>query len=201
MARTQAADFEERRMAIVEQAATLFAERGFLGASIADLAQACGISKSLVYHYYAAKEDILFDVMHSHVKALLDAAEEIAEQPIAAAERLRAITAAFMRLYIGAASRQRVLLNELQSLPKSRRMIVVGVQRRLINIVQAILLEIRPQLSRHSPLKRPAAMLYFGMVNWTHTWLDPEGRANPSKIAELAANIFLKGIEKSEIPE
>ena len=71
MARTQAADYEERRTAIVEQAARLFAERGFLGASIADLAEACDSSKSLIYHYYASKEDILYDVMHSHVRALL----------------------------------------------------------------------------------------------------------------------------------
>lgn len=82
MARTQAADFEKRREAIVEHAARLFAERGFLGASIADLAAACSTSKSLIYHYYASKEDILFDVMHAHVGALLDAAEEIAAQKI-----------------------------------------------------------------------------------------------------------------------
>jgi AcrR family transcriptional regulator len=200
MARTQAADFEERRAAIVEHAARLFAERGFLGASIADLAQACGVSKSLIYHYYAAKEDILFDVMHSHVRALLDAADEIGAQRISATEKLRAITAEFMRLYIGAASRQRVLLNELQSLPKRQRMIVVGIQRRLVNIVQATLVEISPELSKQPSLRRPAAMLYFGMINWTHTWLDPAGHANPAKIAELAANVFLGGIENGKIP-
>ena len=73
MARTQAADFAARRAAIVEKAAALYAERGFLGASIADLAKACRTSKSLIYHYYPSKEDILFDVMHSHVRSLLDA--------------------------------------------------------------------------------------------------------------------------------
>ncbi|HEY2444847.1 MAG TPA: TetR/AcrR family transcriptional regulator [Rhizomicrobium sp.] len=201
MARTQAADFEERRTAIVESAARLFAERGFLGASIAEIAQACGISKSLIYHYYGSKEDILFDAMHSHVRALLDAAEEISERRMPAAAKLRALTSAFMALYIGAASRQRVMLNELQSLAKGKRAIVVGIQRRLVNIVQAVLLELRPELSAHMPLKRPAAMLYFGMINWTHTWLDPEGRADPASIAELAANLFLEGMEKGKIPE
>ena len=67
MARTQAADYGVRREAIVEKAARLYAERGFLGASISDLAKVCRISKSLIYHYYPSKEDILFDVMHSHV--------------------------------------------------------------------------------------------------------------------------------------
>jgi AcrR family transcriptional regulator len=200
MARTQAADYEERRAAIVEHAARLFAERGFLGASIADLAEACHNSKSLIYHYYASKEDILFDVMHSHVRALLDAAEEIAARQIPAAARLRALTLAFMELYVGAAPRQRVLLNDLQHLPKERRATIVGIQRRLIDIVQGLLGEIRPDLAARAALRRPAAMLYFGMINWTHTWLDPEGRVRPVRIAELAASLFLEGIERTEIP-
>jgi AcrR family transcriptional regulator len=89
MARTQAADYEERRTAIVEQAAKLYAVHGFLGASLAELASACNTSKSLIYHYYASKEDILFDVMDSHVEALNHAADTILDGPGAAPERLR----------------------------------------------------------------------------------------------------------------
>jgi len=200
MARTQASDYGERREGIVDRAAELFAEQGFLGTSIADLAHACKTSKSLIYHYYESKEHILFDVMHSHVKALLDVAEEIAARPIGASEKLRAMTREFMRLYLGAAPRQRVLLNELAHLPESQRRIVVGIQRRLIDLIEKILIEIRPDLGRRSALKRPAVMLYFGMINWMHTWLDPAGRAKPAKIADLAVNTFLDGIGNAEIP-
>ena len=198
MARTQAADFGERRAAIVEHAAELFAERGFLGASIADLADACETSKSLIYHYYDSKEDILFNVMQSHVQALLDAAEAIAAQEMTPAAKLRELTLAFVRLYVGAAARQRVLLNELQRLSIEQRAIVVGIQRRLIAIVEEILAAVRPDL--RAPLKRPAAMLYFGMINWMHTWLDPNGPAAPERIAELAAGVFLDGLRDVTLP-
>jgi len=200
MARTQAEDYEERREAIVEKAASLFSRRGFHGTSIADLAEACGTSKSLLYHYYKSKEDILYDVMHSHVRALLDAAERIAAQPLSPSARLRAITLAFMQLYLGAADRQRVLLNELGHLREGQRKTIVGIQRRLIEIIEKIVTELRPQLSGAAPLKRPTAMLYFGMINWMHTWLDPAGRAKPAKIAGLAVDIFLEGISAAEIP-
>ena len=200
MARTQAADFGERRATIVEHAAKLFAERGFLGASIADLADACETSKSLIYHYYDSKEDILFDVMQSHVRALLDAAEAIAAQEIAPAAKLRELTLAFVRLYVGAAARQRVLLNELQRLPNDQRAIVVGIQRRLIAIVEDVLVAMRPELAARPAMTAPAAMLWFGMINWMHTWLDPDGRVKPERIAELAADIFLEGIDNGEIP-
>ena len=201
MARTQAADYEERRAQIVEHAAGLFAERGFLGASIADLAEVCDTSKSLIYHYYDSKEDILFDVMHSHVRALLDAAEEIAVRTIAPAAKLRELTFAFMRLYVGAAARQRVLMNELSRLPAKRRVEIVSIQRGLIAIVQEVLVQLRPDLARRAELLRPAVMLYFGMINWTHTWLDPDGAATPEQIAALAAELFLQGLGTAKIPE
>ena len=200
MARTQATDYGERREAIVEKAAKLYAERGFLGASIADLARACKTSKSLIYHYYPSKEDILFDVMHSHVAALLTTAQTVLGMQLSPTEALRAITMEFMKLYAGAAARQKVLLNELGHLPKERRAIIVGIQNRLIDMVDKLILEIRPELKARPALKRPAAMLYFGMINWTHTWMNPSGAAAPAKIAALSVNIFLDGLLKSEIP-
>jgi AcrR family transcriptional regulator len=200
MARTQSADYAIRREAIVDRAAELFAERGFLGASIADLADVLKTSKSLVYHYYDAKEDILFDVMHSHVRALLDAAEAVAAKPLPPAEKLRALTHAFMELYVDAAARQRVLLNELSRLPDEQRKTVVTIQRQLIEIVEKTIGELRPELSGRAALKRPSAMLYFGMINWMHTWLNPEGKAKPQRIADLAVNTFLNGIEKATLP-
>jgi AcrR family transcriptional regulator len=197
MARTQAADYAQRREKIVDSAAELFAEKGFLGASIADLAEMCQTSKSLIYHYYDSKEDILFDVMHSHVKSLLDAAEDIAAKPLAGAEKLKELTRAFMRLYLGAAFRQRVLLNALDNLPTEQRETIVNIQHRLIAIVEETLGEIRPSLAAGHPLGTPAAMLYFGMINWMHTWLNPQGRAKPAEIGDLAVNIFLDGISNS----
>jgi AcrR family transcriptional regulator len=201
MARTQAADFEARRTAIVEKAAALYAERGFLGASIADLAKACRTSKSLIYHYYPSKEDILFDVMHSHVHSLLDAAENVLKMPGNAADKLRSLTSEFMTLYVGAASRQRVLLNDLDHLPKARRAIIVGIQRRLVDIVEELLTEIRSDLGARTALRWPTAMLYFGMINWTHTWMNAGGPAKPDKIAKLAASVFLDGLIAADIPK
>jgi AcrR family transcriptional regulator len=200
MARPQAADYESRRAAIVEKAAGLYAERGFMGASISDLAKACKTSKSLIYHYYASKEDILFEVMHSHVAVLKQTAQAVMAQPISPVEKLRAITREFMRHYAGAAARQKVLLNELGHLPAERRAVIVGIQHELIDMIQATLSGIRPELSSKTALKLPAAMLYFGMINWTHTWMDPSGPAKPTMIADLAANLFLDGLLDAEIP-
>jgi AcrR family transcriptional regulator len=194
MARTQAPDYERRRAAIVAHAAELYARRGFPGASVADLAEACATSKSLIYHYYASKEDILFDVMASHIGELEAAAAGVASADGDPAGKLRALVHAFMRLYAGAAARQKVLLNELDHLPAARRAEIVARQRRLVETVEGLLADIQPRLRGRAGLRRPAAMLVFGMINWTHTWFDPAGPLGVDELAELAADMALDGL-------
>ncbi len=196
MARTQAADYDERREAIVTAAAALFARAGFNGASVADIASRCKSSKSLIYHYYAAKEDILYDVMIGHVQALEEAASAAIATDARPERRLREIAHRFMALYVGAADRHKVLLNDLDHLPKARRIEIVAVQRRLIETVRALFAEIEPDLKRRSDRSFAAAMLFFGMINWTHTWFDPKGPVSAGALAEMAVDLTLGGLKR-----
>ena len=194
MARPQSPDYDKRRDAILAAAARLYARRGFQGASVADLASACSTSKSLIYHYFPSKDDTLHAVMAAHLDDLVDAADE-AMQTGNAEERLRALTLAFMRLYAGARDSHKVLLNELDNLPPRQRAEVVAKQRRIISVVETLIREIRPDLN---PLTLPLTMLFFGMINWTHTWLRPQGPISAEAIADLAVNLMLDGLKEVE---
>lgn len=191
MARTQAQDYDQRREAIVEKAARLFASEGFRGASVADLAAACETSKSLIYHYYPSKEDVLYEVMASHIDQLVQDVNEAQEAPGDAKERLIRLIRSFMAHYMGAANRQKVMLNELGNLPPDRRATIVGKQRQVIAAVQKLLTEIHPELARDAARARVQTMLMFGMINWTHTWYDPKGPISPEQIADMALQRIL----------
>ena len=193
MARTQAADYDERRDAIVSKAAELYGQRGFLGSSIADLAEACGMSKSLLYHYFSSKEDILFEIMDSHVADLGQIAARVRNEPDPR-KRLFRLTEQFMEVYVPASNRHKVLLNDLDKLPPQRRKTIIAEQRVLLDAVDAILTELSPTLANKARERRAATMIYFGMINWTHTWFDPKGALDAGEIATLAVNIFLKGV-------
>lgn len=197
MARTQAADYDERKLAIVEQAAALFASRGFNGASVADIAERGKTSKSLIYHYYEAKEDILYDVMISHVRALEAAAAAALAGSAGPEQKLRDLTQLFMALYVGAADRHKVLLNDLDYVPKARRAEIVDVQRGLIESVRKLLIEIEPSLKKQPGASLTAAMLFFGTINWTHTWYDPKGAVTPETLANMAVDLTLGGIARA----
>ena len=188
MARPQSPDYDRRRAGIVDAAASLYAKRGFQGASVADLAKACDTSKSLIYHYFPGKDDILHAVMAEHLDALVEAAETAAGGGTPEA-KLRALTMSFMRLYVGAQDRHKVLLNELDNLSPAARADVVAKQRRVIALTEAILGEIA---APHDA--RVNAMLFFGMINWTHTWFDPAGPVMPEALGMRVVDLMLKGL-------
>lgn len=197
MARTQAAEYDERKLAIVEAAAALFAARGFNGASVADIAERCQNSKSLIYHYYESKEDILYDVMISHVRTLETAAADAMAGSGSAEQKLRDLTQLFMALYVTAADRHKVLLNDLDYVPKARRAEIVEVQRGLIESVRSLLVDIEPALRKRDGAGLTAAMLFFGTINWTHTWYDPKGAVGPEALADMAVDLTLGGLARA----
>ena len=194
MARTQAADYDKRREAIMRTAADLYAARGFLGTSVGQIAETGAISKSLLYHYYQSKEDILFDVMDSHIEALIEVTKAVLEEPLPAAEKIRLLSARLMEAYVEAQSHQKVLLNELVNLPGPRQKIIVDHQRWLLDAVDRLVAEIKPELAKDHPRCRATTMLFFGMLNWTHTWYDPAGKIQPAAFAAMAADTFLAGL-------
>lgn len=194
MARNQAADFEQRRETIVENAVTLFATAGFLGTSVADLAKSCKTSKSLIYHYFSSKEDILFEAMDSHVRVLWEAASKIIAMDASPEQKLQTLIHTLMHLYAGAASRHKVLANELYHLPRERRDLIIARQSQLVHAVSDIFTQIRPELKSTPELVSPAAMVFFGMINWTHIWYDPSGPASIDNVANLIVDMALHGI-------
>jgi hypothetical protein len=102
-----------------------------------------------------------------------------------------------MRLYVGAQNSHKVLLNELDNLSAERRAQVVAKQRRIIEVVESLVREIRPDLN---PMTLPLSMLFFGMINWTHTWFRPGGEMREEELARLAMGLMLDGLEGLERP-
>ncbi|MEM7569322.1 MAG: TetR/AcrR family transcriptional regulator [Pseudomonadota bacterium] len=194
MARPQAADYDERRSTILEKAAELYAQQGFNGCSIADLATACGMSKSLLYHYFSSKEDILFEIMKSHVAELADVvarADSIADPKA----RFSAQLSGFMGLYRDAVHHHKVLVNDLDKLPDERRSEIVKTEREIIAALSHSIGAIAPDLAKDPAQLKATTMLFFGMINWTHTWFKPGKALDSAQLAQLTEQLFLGGLQ------
>ena len=196
MARMRAADYGEKQQLIRDKAAALFAERGFAATSIADIAAACGTAKSLVYHYFGAKDEILYDLLRDHMARLVAGAEAALATAADPRERLRAFVRAEIALYAGARDRHRLLLNALGDLPPARRDEIKALERKLVALVRDLCIALNPALARDAALATATAMSVFGLINWTHTWYRADGPITPAAYAELAATMLLDGLTR-----
>jgi AcrR family transcriptional regulator len=74
-------DPEGRRRAVLEAASTVFAEKGFAGAKLDDVALEAGVGKGSIYLYFRDKQDLFEQLVSSAVAPLLSRFEEIAKRP------------------------------------------------------------------------------------------------------------------------
>lgn len=200
MARTQAPDYDDRRQAIADRASELFARMGFHRASISDLAEACGTSKSALYHYYSSKEAILFDILHDHTQLLLETAQGIAASGGDAVQRLRRLAESFMEIYVSSTAKHVVLLNEIASLPEEQRHEVIALQNKVVDIFLSLLMEIRPELESRHDMRKPVAMMFMGALNWTYTWFRQDGPVSPGAFADMVVDLFAAGLPAMPLP-
>ena len=197
MARTRAATFDQQRDAMLAAAAHLFAERGYPSASISDLAQAFGVSKALLYHYYRDKEHLLFDIADRYIDRLVQLTED-ADAGTAPDALLRTLIERFMVAYEHAGDFHRVLVQDVKYLSPAHRAKVRAKQRVVIDAFTRAVAAAAPDLAGDR-LLRPVTMTLFGMMNWTFTWLRADGPVAHADLAPVIADLFLGGVRRVKV--
>ena len=207
MARPRSADYPQQREAIVRTAARLFAQVGYPGTAMSDLARACGISKPLLYHYVDDKYQLLLEITEGHVRRLAALVHEVAAlaeaQSLAPEARLRLLIARFVEEYAHARHDHGVLTQDVKFLSDSDRARVLGLEREVVDAFAATILAARPDWAGGTtpgeeppvPLAKPLTMLLFGMMNWLFTWLRPDGALSHRDMAPIVADLFLGGLQ------
>lgn len=91
----------EKRERILEAAAAVFADQGFVGSTIAHVAKAAGIGKGTVYEYVKSKDELFYEVFNWYTAQFREAlAMAMPEEVLAMAppDRLRSLTKGFITL-------------------------------------------------------------------------------------------------------
>ncbi|MCE4554451.1 TetR/AcrR family transcriptional regulator [Roseateles cellulosilyticus] len=193
MARPRAPTFDAQRDDILSAAARLFAQQGFPATSMNQVAEACGVAKPTLYHYFQDKQALLARICDGHVHALLALVEAVKAEQLPPEPQLRALIERFTRAYADAQDQHRVLTSEIRFLDEAERERVLDVERRVVAAFAAALAAVRPEL-RDARLDKPLTMLLFGMINWTFTWLRPDGELSHDELAALVSDLFFGGL-------
>ena len=193
MARPRSPAFDINRETIVRTAARLFAQAGYPGTTMNDIARECGISKPLLYHYVSDKYQLLLEICDSHVSRLEGLVAEIATKRLSAEQRLRHLIARFVEEYAEARHDHGVLTQDVKFLSDADRARVLVKERRVVDAFASAIGAARPEL-KSAALDKPLTMLLFGMINWMFTWLRPDGAFSHEQMAPVVADLFLGGL-------
>lgn len=199
MARTRSKDYESIQDSIIEKTAALFASRGYAATSIGDIAQACECSKSRLYHYFDSKEAILAHMLTEHVDKLLEGCHRALKTHADPVERFEVLVDFFLGIYSVSGNKHVVLLTCLEFLPENVRRDVLRKERELVAFVRDILIRIRPDIASDG-MSHIDTMLFFGMINWTYTWFDPNGKVTSTALAQRSVDLFLNGYRTFDSP-
>jgi AcrR family transcriptional regulator len=193
MPRPRAATYDSQRDLILARAAELFARRGYTAATMNDVAAACKVSKATLYHYVRDKHALLAQIAETHVARLETLVVGIAARRMKPEARVRALIVSFMHAYAHAQHEHRVLTEDVKFLRDADRKRVLDAQRRVVAAFAQAVAALRPAAAK-AQLDKPLALLLFGMMNWTFTWLKPDGALTHETLAPVVADLFVAGV-------
>ncbi len=194
MARHRAADYDDKRNALLQVAARLFARDGFDRTSISGIAEAADVSKALLYHYYASKDALLFDIIHGHLLDLVSQVEAADDSNLSPEEHLQRLIATVLFAYRDADAMHKVQINELDKLAHGQQRVIRALERKLVDVMARALTRLNPDLKgRGEPLLKPITMSLFGILNWSYLWFRDDKPISRETYAQLVTRLFVDG--------
>ena len=91
MPRVRSDDYGTKSHAILDSAAALFAKEGYPSAKMQDIAKACGATKSMLYHYFPTKDDLLFAMLMEHLERVVHSVEDAIALHVPPRDKLQAM--------------------------------------------------------------------------------------------------------------
>lgn len=191
MPRVRADDYDAKTQAILDSAAALFAKVGYPSAKMQDIAKACGASKSMLYHYFPTKDDLLLAMLEEHLEKVIAGVEEVAAMGGSNADRFSAFVHVFTQKSAQSRRRHVIAMNDVKFLPKPMQTPLLELETQVTNLVANLLRQLNPGLP--DEVYKPYTMLLIGMLNWTDTWYRPGGKVKPQELCDRVSRLFLHG--------
>lgn len=199
MSRGRSAGYDDQRGMILARAAGLFARRGYTATSMNQVAEACGLSKATLYHYYKDKYALLLSISENHVSHLEALVVVVLAKKLTPQRQMRELIRSLVQEYADAQDAHRVLTEDVRFLEPEDRERVLGKEREVVAGFAKVVGALRPDLKKAS-LSKPLTMLLFGMINWMFTWMRPDGELDYDAMAPVVADLFLGGLSGVRVP-
>ncbi|MFY1620975.1 TetR/AcrR family transcriptional regulator [Micromonospora sp. WMMD736] len=189
-----------RREELLTVATKLFAARGYHGTRMDDVAEAVGLNKATVYHYYASKSLILYDIYRSAAEFTVAA---LHDDPTATArETIYHFT---RRLLVGIAGNIERAAVYFQEGPYISEWFTEDQVDHIRKAETQVYEHVRDVIDRgiasgefYDCDSHVLALGYIGMTLGSYRWLRPHGRRTAPEIAVEFSTALLRGLIRDE---
>lgn len=185
---------QRRREELLEVACRIFAEKGFDGAALQDIADEFGVLKGSLFHYIQSKDELLYEIIEGVYTGAQAAVWSKAVQDLPAVERLRCVITAYVEYISHHLDEVTVWLHDFKALPEQQRESIRRYEerdrRQLLELIRQAQAEggIRPDVDPSL-----ASLALLGTMNWVHRWFQPR-RVTAREIGDSFADYFLQGL-------
>lgn len=194
--RTTTAAHDEKRHEIIAACASLFDRVGYHGTSMQMLADEVGLGKPTLYHYFASKGDILYEMHQLHIDAMIGGLEADARLDIQPAELLERACASTLREIAHHPGYVRAFMDHYAELEDKQRNEMRQRRREYFTRVTNIIRDGMSKGQFRQVDAQLATLAFVGMCNWAYKWYPRMAdEVPPEKMARSLCQILLDGLK------
>ena len=187
----------DKRKLILDAAIRVFAEHGYHGARVGDIAEDAGVAHGLLYHYFASKDDVLRTIFLENWGALIARFRAVEASPEPAPEKLEGIAKILLRTWRNDPALVTVMVREVARSQQLQDR--VDEVREAFAIVERVIVE--GQASGHFRRDldaRLASWIFYGgleevLTGWVLGQL-PDGEEDVAAAERVAIEIVSRGL-------
>lgn len=177
-----------------DHARRLFAEHGYEGVSMRDIAGSVGIRQSAIYNHFPSKQHLLVDLMTSHMERLLDAMRHAVGATGTPVERLTAFARFHVTYHIDQPEDVFLAYMELRSLEDEGRSAIVPLRNAYEKTLRDILADGARDGSFHVADTAVVARALLAMLTGVTVWFRDNGRLDRETVAEAYVKTVLQAV-------
>jgi AcrR family transcriptional regulator len=188
----------DRKREILNSARGLFSRKGFLAATMRDLAKELNIQPPSLYSHYDSKDEILWEIALRCANQFYEEVLPIAEEEASIADRMDRMIRQHASVILANQDAAAIFLLEWEHLAEPRRSKFAEIthyyQQAFVKLIkegidQGVFRPVKPKFT---------ISMLLASIGWIHRWYRPDGDLTVEQIGNQLSDFLLAGLRKEE---
>lgn len=192
---------ERRKNRVYKVATKTLWQKGYDKTTIRDIASATDMTTAGLYYYFKSKEELLFQILNSHMDDMIDGIEKIPRDSVAPLELIKNYIQYQIGTYCTDKYRTKLILSDDDCLTGEWYKQIKNKQRQYLNYWRNALNDYCREKKLSNKDIAIDAHCLLGMCVWIYRWYDPKGEVGPEALALKIFETFMFGLSnKVNVP-